>query len=163
MSDASPPNKGPAWFAAQRAETRVAAVQALYQLEFGGRGVAGVIAEFLEHRLPEDDRAALVDADLFRSIVEGVVRDQADVDQHAATVLAKGWRLDRIDATARAILRAGAFELLSSPHVPAKACVGAYVDVAAAFFDDGEELRFLNAALDALARQVRAGEFASGG
>lgn len=159
MSGADPPAKGPAWFAASRAETRVTAVQALYQLEFGGRGAGAVIAEFLEHRLPEEERAGLVDETLFRTIVEGVVAQQNEIDRTAADALAAGWRLDRIDATARAILRAGVYELAFRLDIPARASVGAYVDVAAAFFDDGEELRFLNAALDGIARRVRSDEF----
>ena len=61
----------------------------------------------------------------------------------------------------RAILRAGAYELDRKSDVPARVVVAEYVDVAAAFVD-GDETGMINAVLDQLARQLRAGEFAAG-
>lgn len=139
-------------FAARRGEARLAAVQALYQLEMGGRGVEAVLREFLDHRLPapdQDGAAETVDADHFAALVRGVVAAQGDIDQAVSRVLAEGWRLKRIDATARAILRAGAYEILDRPDIPAGAIVESYLAVADAFFD-GTEQRFIHAALDAL-------------
>jgi N utilization substance protein B len=144
-------------FAARRNAARLAAVQALYQMEIGGRGAAAVLREFIDHRLVEEGaETEEVDAEHLRAVVEGVVAHQADIDAQVTAVLAEGWKLSRLDATARAILRAGAFELLYSERVPAAAAIDAYVEIAHAFFE-GPEPGFVNAALDALAKRRDSG------
>ncbi len=141
-------------FAARRFEARLAAVQALYQLEYGGRGADAVVREFIEHRLPEESRLEGLDQEHFERLVTQTVAAQADVDAAIAGVLAEGWSLKRIDATARAILRAGAWEVLHRADIPAGAIIDAYLAVADAFFEDAEP-KFIHGALDALARQRR--------
>jgi N utilization substance protein B len=112
-----------------------------------------VLREFLDHPLREEGEVdADVDDDHLRALVEGVVEHQGQIDEAIGGVLAAGWRLDRLDATARAILRAGAREVLTRPDIPAAAAIDAYVDIAHAFFD-GPEPGFVNAALDALAKR----------
>lgn len=147
-----------------RSVARLAAVQALYQMETAGAGVEAVIREFSDHRF---GRAAtggdvvegpmLADADeaFFADVVRGVVEGQVELDRAVTRRLAKGWRLDRLDATARAILRAAAFELVRRPDVPTEIILDEYVDIAKAFFE-GPEPGFINAALDGLARDERA-------
>ena len=140
-----------------RAVARLAAVQALYQMETGGAGVETVIREFSDHRFDRDlDGVRLAPADeaFFAALVRGVVEDQASVDKAVARRLAAGWRLERIDATARSILRAGAFELMRRADVPAEVAIDEYVEIAKSFFE-GPEPGFINAALDAIARDER--------
>jgi N utilization substance protein B len=108
-----------------RSVARLAAVQALYQMELASTGVEAVIREFDQHRFGRDaegERAPLADADegFFAELVRGVVGDQAAIDAAIARRLAQGWRLDRLDATVRAILRAGGFELLRRPTSPSR-------------------------------------------
>ena len=137
-----------------RSVARLAAVQALYQMETAGAGVDTVVREFSDHRFGADiEGAALAEADeaFFAEVVRGVVADQAAVDQAVARHLAKGWRLDRIDATLRAILRAGAYELTGRPDIPIEVVIDEYVEIAKSFFE-GPEPGFVNAALDAIAR-----------
>jgi len=144
---------GPAAFAHRRAAARLAAVQALYQMEIGGRGAKAVVREFVDERLREEGEPADdIDAPFMTDVVEGVVGVQSDIDAALSAVLAKTWKLQRLDATARAILRAGAYELLHRPDVPIGAVIDGYVDIANAFFD-GPESGFVNAALDAVAKQ----------
>ena len=148
--------------AAQRAKStaRLLAVQALYQLDMTQADVNAVLTEFLAHRMTGDldDRAFdQVDQSLFRDLVHGVVRDQSRIDPLIAARLAKGWRLSRIDSILRSILRAGTFELLSRPEVPAKVVINEYVEVARGFFEQ-EEVGVVNAVLDALARAERPDE-----
>ena len=141
-----------------RSVARLAAVQALYQMEAAGAGAETVIREFSDHRFDRDlegVRLAHADEVFFADLVRGVVADQAAVDRAIARRLARNWRLERIDATARAILRAGAFELMSRPDVPAEVAIDEYVELAKSFFD-GAEPGFINAALDAIARDERA-------
>lgn len=145
--------------AERRARTvaRLAAVQALYQMEISGQGVEDVVQEFLDHRLEGDlEGEALADADhdYFGAIVRGVVADQRTIDRAILKRLAEGWRLERLDATVRAILRSGAWELAYEGETPREVVIDEYVELAKAFFDQ-TEAKFVNAALDAVARDVR--------
>ncbi len=140
-----------------RTVARLAAVQALYQMEMSGTGVEAVIREFSDHRFDadlEDEPLAEADEEHFAAIVRGVVAHQAALDRTVVGRLAKGWRLERLDATLRAILRAGAWELAHQPDVPMEVVIDEYVELAKAFFD-AAEAKFVNAALDGIARDVR--------
>ncbi len=148
----------------QRGAARLAAVQALYQMDLGGTTLPEVIAEFETYRLGKEvdgDQYRNADAAFFRDIVTGVVRDQMKLDPAIDRTLAAGWPLTRVDATLRAILRAGAFELADRPDVPSRVVISEYVDVAKAFFED-DAPGVVNAVLDALAHELRAAEFSRG-
>ena len=141
-----------------RSVARLATVQALYQMEVAGAGVEAVVREFADHRFGGDlDGVRLADADepLFAELVRGVVGDQASVDRAVTRRLARGWRLERLDATARAILRAGTWELIHRSGTPVEVVIDEYVELAKAFFEDKSEAAFINAALDGVARDVR--------
>ena len=141
----------------QRGAARLAAVQALYQMDIGGTGVLEVVSEYETHRLGQEvdgDTYLKADASWFRSIVAGVVRDQKAIDPMIAQALQDDWALSRIDSTVRAILRAGTFELLERKDVPVPVIVTEYVEIARAFFED-EEPKLVNAVLDRIAKQVR--------
>lgn len=150
-------NKPPIKTANQRGAARLAAVQALYQMDIGGTGVLEVVAEYETHRLGQEldgDTYLKADASWFRSIVAGVVRDQTVIDPLIRQALQDDWSLSRMDSTVRAILRAGAFELLERKDVPIAVIVTEYVEIAHAFFED-EEPKLVNAVLDRIAKQVR--------
>ncbi len=140
-----------------RSVSRLAIVQALYQMEVSGSGVEAVIREFSDHRFDADiEGHSLAEADepFFAEVVRGVVAEQAEIDRTIARRLAAGWRLDRVDATVRAILRAGAYELMRRADVPVEVAIDEYVEVAKAFFE-GPEAGFVNGALDGVARDAR--------
>jgi N utilization substance protein B len=147
---------------ASRSVARLAAVQALYQMEVSSIGVESVIREFTEHRFDralegvegEGDTLAAADEAFFAELVRGVVSEQKRVDAAIAKRLAENWRLERLDATVRAILRAGAYELANRPDVPTEVAIDEYVEVAKSFFE-GTEPGFVNGALDGVARDVR--------
>jgi N utilization substance protein B len=141
----------------QRSVARLAAVQALYQMEASGAGVEAVVREFSDHRFGGDiEGVQMAEADepFFGDLVRGMVEAQGDVDQIIAKRLATGWRLERIDATVRAILRAGAYELTRREDVPVEVAIDEYVEIAKSFFE-GPEPGFVNATLDAIARERR--------
>ncbi len=141
----------------QRGAARLAAVQALYQMDVGGAGVLEVVAEYEAHRLGQEldgDTYLKADASWFRSIVAGVVRDQVKIDPVIRAALQNDWPLSRLDSTLRAILRAGTFEILERKDVPIPVIVTEYVEIAQAFFE-GEEPKIVNAVLDRIAKQVR--------
>ncbi|AAK23341.1 transcription antitermination factor NusB [Caulobacter vibrioides] len=140
-----------------RSVARLAAVQALYQMEVSGAGVDSVIREFGEHRFDRDvegEQLAAADETFFADLARGVVTNQAKIDQGIVKRLASGWRLERLDATARAVLRAGAFELMYRSDVPTEVVINEYVEIAKSFFE-GPESGFINGALDAIARDAR--------
>jgi N utilization substance protein B len=145
----------------QRGAARLAAVQALYQMDLGGVTLEEVIAEFETYRFGKEiDGETYRDADraFFREIVRGVVRDQRALDPTIGAALTPDWPLARLDATLRAVLRAGAFELMTRKDVPARVVISEYVDVAKAFFE-GEVPAMVNGVLDALGRRLREAEF----
>jgi N utilization substance protein B len=159
----SVPNNRAARPANQRGAARLAAVQALYQMELGGTTLPEVLAEFESFRLGKEvdgEQYRDADAAFFRDIVTGVVRDQQTLDPIVHTTLTGGWPLARVDAILRAILRAGAYELASRADVPARVVIAEYVDVAKAFFE-GEVPAMVNGVLDTLARRLRPAEFSA--
>ena len=148
----------------KRGAARLAAVQALYQMDLAGTGLNDIMAEFERHWLGgevEGEQYRPAEAAYFRDIVAGVVREQAKLDPQIDKALSRGWPLKRIEAVLRAVLRAGAYELACRPDVPARVVMSEYVDVAGAFVD-AEETGMVNAVLDQLARQLRADEFDRG-
>ena len=137
-----------------RHAARLAAVQALYQMELAGGGAEEVAEEFIAHRFADTP----TDAEFFKSIVEGVPLHQAEIDKAIAACLSENWTLARVDSILRAILRAGGLELVARHDVPAKVVIDEYVGIAHDFFA-GDEPGFVNAALDRMARRKRAKEF----
>jgi N utilization substance protein B len=148
----------------RRGAARLAAVQALYQMDLAATPINEALAQFESHwigREVEGEEYLPAEAAHFRDVVRGVVEDQRKLDPMIDQALQKGWPLKRIETVLRAILRAGAYELDRKPDVPARVVVAEYVDVANAFVDR-EETGMINAVLDQLARQLRAGEFTAG-
>ncbi|MES2254676.1 MAG: transcription antitermination factor NusB [Pseudomonadota bacterium] len=137
-----------------RRAARLAAVQALYQMELAGAGAEEVAEEFETHRFGDTP----TDAEFFKAIVEGVPLHQAEIDKAIANCLSQTWTLARVDSILRAILRAGGLELIARRDVPAKVVIDEYVGIAHDFFA-GDEPGFVNAALDRMAHRKRAPEF----
>lgn len=146
-----------------RSAARLAAVQALYQMETTGQGVEAVIAEFTDHRLGGDmegEKLHAADTKFFSDIMRGAVESQSRLDPYLQRQLAAGWTLKRIDSTARAILRAGLYELIRRPDVPFRVIINEYMDIANAFFD-ADEPKFINGVLDSAARAARSDEISA--
>ena len=148
----------------KRSVARLAAVQALYQIDLSGAKPATVIAEFQRHRLGREidgDQYGEADPTLFADIVTGAAERQADLDQAISGALTPDWPLERLETVLRAILRAGAYELLARGDVPARVVISEYLDVAHAFFA-GKEPGLVNGVLDRLAHVLRPDDFAGG-
>jgi N utilization substance protein B len=140
-----------------RAAARLAAVQALYQLDMEGTAMALLLDEFHRHRLGaeiEGDQYARAETAFFDDVVRGVAARREEIDAILSERLAQGWSLERLDKTMLQILRAGAWELLARADVPTASAISEYVDVAHAFFEP-REAKFVNGVLDAVAKAVR--------
>ena len=140
-----------------RSAARLAAVQALYQQEMEGTPTARLLKEFHHHRLGatiEDAQYHTAERDFFDDIVTGTHARRAEIDGLISQRLAEGWTLERLDRPMRALLRAGAYELIARPDVPVASVITEYVDVAHAFFDKRES-GFVNGLLDAIAKEAR--------
>ena len=140
---------------------RLAAVQALYQMDIAGDGIEDVVAEFLTHRLAdwtEDGQSIDADTDLFATLTRGAGARRDDIDALIVGALAEGWTVQRLELLLRAVLRVGTYELMARPETPAKVVIDEYIDVAHAFFGKGPP-GFVNGVLDRLAHDLRPGEF----
>lgn len=145
-----------------RSAARLAAVQALYQQHMEGTALVRLLDEFHQHRLgrtiddDDFDDAAYADAEVpfFDDVVRGVDARKDEIDALVADKLAAGWNIARLDKTMLQVLRAGTYELIARVDVPAAVTINEYVDVAKAFFDDGQA-KFVNGILDAVAKDAR--------
>lgn len=143
-----------------RSGARLSVVQALYDMEISGKGVLDALAEFETFWIGKEIDGVVhppAEPAFFRDLLRGVVAEQRAIDPQIDQALSQGWPLKRIEAVLRAILRAGAYELMFRPDVPARAAISEYVDVAHSFYT-GDEPGLVNAVLDKLARQTRAAE-----
>ncbi len=140
-----------------RSAARLAAVQALYQLDMEKIGIARLLSEFHMHRLGEEIdevRFADADVDLFNDVVSGVDARLAEIDELLAANIGENWKLERIDITMLQILRAGTYELMARADIPTPTIINEYLDVAHAFFN-AKEAKFVNGVLDAVAKAKR--------
>lgn len=141
-----------------RSAARLAAVQALYQLERSDEPNAQlVIKEYIDHRLGaeiEGDQYVEADAALFADVTEGGWQRKDEWDALIVPCLTKEWSLERLESIIRAIFRAGAYELSARPDVPTAVIINEYLDVAHAFYER-TEASFVNGVLDKLAKAVR--------
>ncbi len=145
----------------RRRAARLAAVQALYQMDMSGEGDKPVIRQFRDHHFGHLGEAGKVEADeeFFSDVVEGVVANQTEIDAAVSDHLSAKWSLKRLDSTLRAIMRAGSYEIMRRPDVPALVVIDEYVSIASDFFEGGKEPGFVNGALEKLAKHVRKAEF----
>jgi N utilization substance protein B len=139
-----------------RRAARLAAVQALYQLDMNDVAPAVVIAEFVAHRLEQH-----ADQPLFKDLVESVAARVVEIDGLIGGALVEGWSVERLETVLRAILRAGAYEILARPDIPPRVTISEYVEIAHAFFG-GREPGLVNGVLDRLAQERRAGDLEPG-
>lgn len=143
---------------------RLAAVQALYQIDVSGASAAAVVDEFLRDRLVRDPATAAMAADgeidvfpnadrtLFADIVRGAMDERDLHDRMIAGALDSRWQVGRLEAVLRAILRAAVFELRQDrSDTPSKVVINEFVDVAHAFYG-GREPGLVNGVLDRLAK-----------
>lgn len=140
-----------------RSAARLAAVQALYQMEISDHAADAVVREFLRHRLSDqvdDNLIANADPAFFGQIVRGVTGERDELDDMVAAVLSADLGVDRLETVLKVVLRAGVYELSSYLDVPVRVIISEYVDIADAYFGS-KETGLVNAVLDRIARALR--------
>lgn len=140
-----------------RSAARLAAVQALYQMDMEKVGLARLLDEFHAHRLGaeiEDAQYADAEVDFFDDVVAGVNARRAEIDALVEGKLGEMWKMGRLDKTMLQILRCGTYELIARADIPTGAVIDEYMDVAHAFFDK-KDAKFVNGLLDAVAKDIR--------
>ena len=145
----------------RRSVARLTAVQALYQIEANGEAdPQSVVREFVRHRFGQEvdgDRLGDADPILFADIVCGVTNDLERLDTEISAALTEDWPLARLDSVLRAILRAGAYELMHRHDVPPRVSLSEYTAISYAFFT-GKEPGLANGVLNHLAHLFRDGD-----
>lgn len=146
----------------RRQAARLSAVQALYQWQEGQDQPADIVEQFLKVRTGEAGEGGMrrdADKSLFKDVVEGTAANKDELEKTVSAALAEDWTWARIDRLVRAILLAGAYELMHRRDVPPRVAINEYVEIAHAFYDQREST-FVNSVLDRVARQERAAELA---
>lgn len=142
-----------------RTGARLAAIQALYQIDMEPTAPEIVIGQFTAFRFTQPEKFHILKPDdtLFRQIVMGVCASQEQLDVRIQGVLSQGWTVDRLETVIRAILRAALYELTEHPETPKVVVINEYVNLTKAFYS-GQEPGFVNASLDRLSNQTSIGE-----
>lgn len=132
--------------AVSRSRCREWALQILYQAEYRGHR-RGETARFYRH-FEQGDKVP----DYLAKLVEGVEAHQGELDtlirQHS-----EHWRLERMAAVDRNLLRLALYELLHQPDIPAKVVINEAVDLAKRYGSE-ESGAFINAILDRIRQTV---------
>lgn len=155
------PKKSNGGGTARRSAARLAAVQALYQIDHSGAPGAKVLDEFVRFRLGDSfdtEQDVAPHKNLFSEIVTGVGVQESNIDEVISSALSNKWTFERVEIILRAILRAGVYELQARKDTPARVVITEYVDVAHAFYD-GPEPGMVNGMLDRISRSLRPEEF----
>jgi N utilization substance protein B len=128
----------------RRTRGREIALQVLYQTELNPGLAPEEVRRFVERRLLGDRKLC----DFTLDLIAGVQAHQARIDGLISEV-AENWRLDRMAAIDRNILRLGAFEMLYCPDVPTKVAINESLELAKRY-STGQSSRFVNGILDRL-------------
>lgn len=137
----------------RRGAARLAAVQALYQMELSGASAEQALRDHAERSREAEsggETAVETDAEFLGDLVRGVDARGAEIDRALGGVIAQGWALERLESVLRAILRAGAWEILAREDIDPPVTIDEYVEIAKAFFA-GREPSMVNGVLDKLA------------
>lgn len=87
-----------------------------------------------------------------KTLLAGIIEKQKDVDE-LIRQSAKNWRLERLAATDRSLLRIAVYEMKFRDDVPAQVAINEAVEVAKRFAGD-ESPSFINGVLDAVSKKL---------
>jgi len=131
-----------------RRKSRELALQMLYQREVGGHTPESVLENFFTGKNVEPDVKSFA-----RELFEGTVREVSDLDR-LLREHSEHWRLERMAAVDRNILRLALYELHHYPETPPAVVINEALEIARRF-SGAESVEFVNGILDAV-RKSRA-------
>jgi transcription antitermination protein NusB len=126
----------------RRSRGREVALQVLYQIEQNAGVPVNEIRQFINRRLLGDPKLV----EFTEGLITGVREHQSQIDDMIKEV-AENWRLDRMAAIDRNILRLGAYEVLFRPEIPAKVSINESLELAKRY-STAQSSRFVNGILD---------------
>ena len=134
-----------------RRNSRLAAVQAIFQYFFLKQDIESVMEEFCKYRLIEKKNYDIV---FFRQLVSGVDEKQETIKKYITNSLSEKWMIERLDYTIQSIISLGIYELISCNSIPLKVVINEYVSISSLYFDDSN-IGFVNGVLDNLGKIIR--------
>ena len=134
-----------------RRKSREYAMQMLYQWELGGNTPEQVGTSFFLERRADSEVESFARG-LFRGAVDNIESLDQLISKHAAN-----WRLERMAAVDRSILRVAVYELLHDPETPPHAVINEALEIARRFSGDGS-VEFVNGILDTILKKLPARE-----
>ena len=126
----------------RRTRGREVALQVLYQVEQNPGVSADEIRRFIQRRLLHDGNLC----EFTEELIDGVQKHRVPIDTMISQ-MAENWRLDRMAAIDRNILRLGAYEMLFCPQVPARVAINEALELAKRY-STAQSSRFVNGILD---------------
>jgi N utilization substance protein B len=136
----------------RRTRCREIALQVLYQTEQNTGTPPEEVRQFIARRLRGEGKLV----EFATALVEGVQTHQAQIDALISEA-AENWRIDRMAAIDRNILRLGAYEMLFCPDVPTKVAINEALELAKRY-STAQSSRFVNGILDRLQAATKADE-----
>ena len=144
----------------KRTAARLGAIQVNYEMAMSDKSLPDLMAQFLAHYAPSvasEMQVKKIDEAHFNELITLIANKQDEVDSLIAQRLGEGWSLDRLARHELCAIRAAVVELKYMPHIPAKAVISEYAGLTDAYQGD---VKFVNAVMDRLARELREMEMA---
>jgi N utilization substance protein B len=127
----------------RRSRAREVALQLLFQRDLNKRIDRAVLERFVHERLRDETLASFC-----LSLYDGVVSHHTDIDRRLSEA-AENWRLVRMAAVDRNVLRLGTYELLHTPETPANVALDEAINLARRY-GSADSPAFVNGVLDRL-------------
>jgi N utilization substance protein B len=131
-----------------RRKSRELALQMLFQADMGRQEAADVRRSFWSERDSVTADVRGFADDLFRVATDRTVEIDGLIERHA-----EHWRMDRMAAVDRNLLRAAVAELLGFPETPRAVIINEALEIARKF-SSPESVQFINGVLDSVGRDL---------
>jgi N utilization substance protein B len=131
-----------------RRKSRELALQMLFQLDMGKQSPDNVRKTFWSERKEMDETVRGFADDLFRVAVERAAAIDEMIEAHTPH-----WRMERMAAVDRNLLRASVAEFVGFPQTPPPIVINEALEIARKF-SSPEAVNFINGVLDSVAKDL---------
>ena len=141
-----------------RRKSRELALKALFYFDYDEGDPEKLLALFCENfnDMMNDD-----DVPFFQTLVKGVKDHQADIDR-LINSCSKNWKVARMPAVDRNIMRIAVFEFIECPDIPSSVTINEAVEIGKRF-GTRESAPFINGVLDRVRTQKENAQEIQGG